>query len=212
MEQKGPLHLAESFYTNKVSAHLLPLLGKTNITPNMVTGMNAILMPFTLYYAYKKEFIIVAIMMQVYEFLDNLDGNLARYKKLSSKFGAKLDQICDFIFYNCIFIFLGINLIQWYIIFLLVLLINLYGFIATYYIVPRLRKLKIIKRRGLKKYFMDKGIILGIDVGTMDVIVTIFLLLGLVRELYFLLISLFVLDIIYRILELKYNEKLIKNN
>ncbi len=59
---------------------------------------------------------------------------------------------------------------------------------------------------------MDKGIILGIDVGTMDVIVTIFLLLGLVRELYFLLISLFVLDIIYRILELKYNEKLIKNN
>jgi hypothetical protein len=39
----------------------------------------------------------------------------------------------------------------------------LYGIIATYYIVPRLRKLKVINRTGIKKYFMDRGYIIGMD-------------------------------------------------
>lgn len=202
------MHIAEYFYTKKIVEPILPYISKTFITPNMVTITNIILSFVMFYLAYNKYYVTVALLIQVYLFLDILDGNLARYKNMKSKLGANLDNINDSIFYNGIFIALGINSVGWYYILAVVTLISAYRIIPTYYIVPRLRKLKVVERKGIKKYFMDRGYIIGMDLGTLDIISSIMLLFGLVKYLYIILIFGYVFDIIYRIIELKRNEKL----
>lgn len=99
MEQKQykrkdkSMHVAEYFYTVKVVNPLLPVITKTFITPNMVTLCNSFLAMFIFYFSYLQKFCLVALLIQVYLFLDILDGNLARYKNMKSALGAKLDSI-----------------------------------------------------------------------------------------------------------------------
>lgn len=205
------MHIAEYFYTVKIVNPILPILSKTFLTPNMVTIFNSFFALFVFYLAYHDKFFAVAICMQVYLFFDILDGNLARYKNMKSKLGARLDSINDKIFYTLIFVFIGFKNVSIYLIVLVALLINLYGIIATYYIGPRLRELNIIKRKGLKKFFMDKGFIIGMDLGTIDILTSIFLLFNRIKLLYIVLTMGLLLDIILRVLELKYNENLIGN-
>ena len=206
------MHIAESFYTYHVVEPLLPYIGRTFVTPNMVTSLNIIFSFVMFYLAYREHYILFALGIQFYLFLDILDGNLARYKNMRSKLGATLDTICDNLFYNGMLIAIGINRVSWFYILTSVFLVNVYGWIATYYIVPRLRKLKTINRSGIKKYFMDRGYIIGMDLGTLDIIITLFLLFGHKLKLMFIVISIgYILDIIFRIAELKKNEKIPNN-
>lgn len=206
------MHVAERFYTIKVVEPILPLIGKTFITPNMVTCANILLSFFIFYLAYESHYILCAFGIQLYLFFDILDGNLARYKNMRSKLGANLDILCDNIFYNLIFIALGLNKINILYAVAALILMNLYGIIATHYIVPRLRKLKEIKRSGIKKYFMDRGYIIGMDLGTLDIIMTAFLLLGhALKPMFITIIAGYIIDIFFRILELKKNEKIPQN-
>ena len=204
------MHIAEYFYTTKIVEPLLPIISKTPITPNMVTIFNSFIAMFIFYLAYNQKYIGVAILIQIYLFLDILDGNLARYKNMKSDLGAKLDNINDRVFYTLIFVFIGIGEVLLYLIISMVFLINLYAILATFYIVPRLRQLETIERRGIKKYFMERGFIIGMDLGTVDILTTIFLLLGKIHILYMILIVGFVLDIIMRLTELWWNERLEK--
>lgn len=206
------MHIAEYFYTQKIVEPILPYISKTFITPNMVTIINIILSFIIFYLAYNRYYLIVAVLIQIYLFLDILDGNLARYKNMKTKLGAKLDNINDSVFYNVIFIALGVNSVEWYYIFVVIILISAYRIIPTYYIVPRLRRLKVVERKGIKKYFMDRGYIVGMDLGTLDIISSVMLLFGFIKPLYIILIFGYVFDIIYRIIELKRNEKLPINN
>lgn len=127
---------------------------------------------------------------------------------MKSALGAKLDSINDKTFYTLVYFFIGYKAVPLFLILGVALLINLYGIIATYYIVPRLRKLNKIERHGLKKYFMDRGFIIGMDLGTIDILTTVFLLLNLIQPLYIVLVVGLIFDIVYRLRELKYNEKL----
>lgn len=204
------MHIAEYFYTTKIVEPLLPIISKTPITPNMVTIFNSFIAMFIFYLAYNQKYIGVAILIQIYLFLDILDGNLARYKNMKSDLGAKLDNINDRVFYTLIFVFIGIGEVSLYLIISVVFLINLYAILATFYIVPRLRQLETVERRGLKKYFMNRGFIIGMDLGTVDILTTIFLLLDKINILYIILIVGFVLDIIMRLTELWWNERLEK--
>lgn len=205
------MHVAEYFYTVKVVEPLLPALSKTFLTPNMVTIFNSFLAMLIFYLSYLQKYTIVALLIQLYLFLDILDGNLARYKNMKSDFGAKLDSINDRVFYTLVFVFIGAKSVPVYLILGVIFLNNLYGIIATYYIVPRLRKLDAIERRGLKKYFMDRGLIIGMDLGTIDILTTIFLLINVIKPLYIVLILGLLSDIAFRLVELKYNERLKRN-
>lgn len=202
------MHVAERFYTCKLVEPILPIISKTFITPNMVTIANIILSIILFYCAYNSYYIFCAIGIQIYLFFDVLDGNLARYKNMKSKLGAKLDYWCDTFFYNLIFVFLGINRISCILIICVLVLVNLYGLIATYYIVPRLRKLKVINRARIKKYFMDRGYIIGMDLGTLDIIMSICLLFSAVNIMFLIIIFGYIFDIAFRLIELKKNEKL----
>lgn len=208
--EKKVMHLAEAFYTNIVVEPILPLIGKTSITPNFITISNILLSFIIYYFAFKGNLTLVAILIQVYLFLDILDGNLARYKNMKSEIGAKLDFWSDRFFYNLIFISIGYNRVNIYLLILIILCVNLYAIIPTHYIVPRLRKLKEIKRFGIKKTIMEKGFIIGMDLGTVDLLLTFFLLTRLISiELLFLVIIIgYIFDLFYRIIELKINESL----
>lgn len=202
------MHIAEYFYTVKIVEPMLPFLSKTFLTPNMVTLFNSFFALFVFYMAYTDSFFVVAICIQIYLFFDILDGNLARYKNMKSKLGARLDSINDKVFYTFIFVFIGMNNVPIYLIVLVAILINFYGIIATYYIVPRLKKLNTIKRRGLKKTFMERGFIIGMDLGTIDILTSLFLIFKEIRLLYLVLIIGLSLDLIFRLIELRYNMKL----
>ena len=205
------MHIAEYFYTVKIVEPILPILSKTFVTPNMVTIFNSFFSFLIFYLAYQKEFFIVAICIQLYLFLDILDGNLARRKNMKTKLGARLDTINDRVFYTLIFVFIGYKIVDAYMIALVIILINLYAIVATFYIVPRLRKLNVIKRRGIKKFFMDRGFIIGMDLGTIDIMTSILLIFKEIRLLYFLLIIGLILDIALRLVELKFNQGLKEN-
>lgn len=202
------MHLAEAFYTNLVVEPLLPLISKTSITPNSITIFNMFLGLFTCYLALKGRLVVAGIFVQVYLFLDILDGNLARYKDMRSKLGGTLDAVGDKIFYNLIFLSIGLGRIDTGLVILVVILVNLYAIIPTYYIVPRLKKLSHIKRHGLKRIMMEKGFIIGMDLGTVDILLTVFLVIGKIHLLFIILSIGYIFDLIYRIVELKYNEHL----
>lgn len=201
------MHIAEHIHTVYLVQPLLPIISKTFITPNMITIGNILYSILLYYWAYHNHFLLVAIGIQLYLFLDILDGNLARYAQLQSKLGAWLDNTYDRIFYTLFFIFLGIHNVDYILIFILVIFINLYGWIATYYIVPRLKKLSEIKRRPLKKWFMERGFIVGMDVGTLLILTTLFLLFEQVHLLFIVLIIGIMLDIFARLTELWQNMK-----
>ncbi|MFR1380462.1 MAG: CDP-alcohol phosphatidyltransferase family protein [Clostridium neonatale] len=206
--EKKIMHLAEAFYTNIIVEPILPLIGKTPITPNFITISN-IFLSFIIYYcAFKGNLTLVGILIQVYLFLDILDGNLARYKNMKSKIGAKLDFWSDRFFYNLIFISIGYSRVSIYLLLTIIVCVNLYAIIPRYYIVPRLRKLKEIKRFGLKKIIMENGFIIGMDLGTVDFLLTFFLIIRLIsiKTLFAAIIIGYVFDIGYRIIELKRNE------
>lgn len=65
--QDRTYYLIEGFYTKKIVDPLLPHISKTFITPNMVTALNSVIGIFAFWLAYENEYVLVAILMQVYE-------------------------------------------------------------------------------------------------------------------------------------------------
>lgn len=200
----------ERVYT-EIIIKMLPFLKNTFITPNIVTFINMIvIIPLLCITAWNEKYITVAILIQVYLFLDILDGNLARYKNLCSTFGKKLDKVSDISYYTIFYAVLGYKVglgIPMTILFICVF--HLYGIVATFYIVPRLRKLKNFQRWGLKKTLFDKGFIFGMDNGMQNVLMTIFLFTPYKMLPFYISMVLYLIDICYRIIELKRNEKIV---
>ncbi|MGB4492991.1 MAG: CDP-alcohol phosphatidyltransferase family protein, partial [Halanaerobiales bacterium] len=161
--KRDHFYLMEGIYTRLI-VKLLPYVGKSFLTPNMITSINIINTVVVFLSMWSGKYILAAILVQLYLFLDILDGNLARYQKKSTRIGAILDQISDRLFYNGVIIVLGLKIeinILWILAYLLIH--NLYGIIATFYIVPHIRKMNSFRRDRVKQYLMDKGIILGMD-------------------------------------------------
>lgn len=190
-----------------ISVPIVKSLAKTKITPNMVTITNFILAAINSYLLFNNKLSIVsAFLMFMYYFLDVVDGNLARCTGKTSKLGATLDKVGDDLFYNIFLITLGINRVPLYILFIVLFLHNIYGIAATYYIVPNIKKIKDFKRAGLKKYFMDKGIILGMDISLLNVLIIVTILSRQYTAMYVIIMILYIADILYRVIELWVNQ------
>jgi phosphatidylglycerophosphate synthase len=195
----------EGIYTRLI-VKLLPYVGKSFLTPNMITSINIINTVVVFLSMWSGKYILAAILVQLYLFLDILDGNLARYQKKSTRIGAILDQISDRLFYNGVIIVLGLKIeinILWILAYLLIH--NLYGIIATFYIVPHIRKMNSFRRDRVKQYLMDKGIILGMDLSTQDLITSLLILTPYKEWIIYLSTSLYGIDLIYRLIELNRN-------
>ena len=95
--KRDHFYLMEGIYTRLI-VKLLPYVGKSFLTPNMITSINIINTVVVFLSMWSGKYILAAILVQLYLFLDILDGNLARYQKKSTRIGAILDQISDRLF------------------------------------------------------------------------------------------------------------------
>lgn len=192
---------------------LLKPIAKTNITPNQITlfGLFLVLVSFVcMYFDYA---ILGGICFLIYSILDHLDGTLARYKNLSSKLGAKLDDICDHIAFNGVFIvaYFTHNM-PLYLVICYIIILNFYRTYTASYIHPHLKKLKQIKRFGLKKFFLDRGWILGIDASLLGILLSIAIFTSYYEIIAYILCGIYIFDLIYRSIELWINEYLDRKN
>ncbi|MFY9393989.1 MAG: CDP-alcohol phosphatidyltransferase family protein, partial [Halanaerobiales bacterium] len=120
--KRDHFYLMEGIYTRLI-VKLLPYVGKSFLTPNMITSINIINTVVVFLSMWSGKYILAAILVQLYLFLDILDGNLARYQKKSTRIGAILDQISDRLFYNGVIIVLGLKIeinILWILAYLLI--------------------------------------------------------------------------------------------
>lgn len=76
---------------------ILPFLKQTNHTPNILTTYSFILGLLSLYYLYKRNIYIFAILYFFSFVFDCLDGHMARIYKMYSEFGDFYDHFTDFI-------------------------------------------------------------------------------------------------------------------
>jgi len=63
--------------------------------PNQWTLTSIIFAFLSSYFLIKQNFVLTILFFLIAGFLDLIDGAVARYKNISTKFGAYLDTICD---------------------------------------------------------------------------------------------------------------------
>lgn len=185
---------------------LIMFLVHTPITPNIITLFNLIIIfPVVCFWAVEKNFYMLALFVQVYMFFDILDGNLARNKNMKSELGRKLDIISDTLFYTIGYFFIGISIdIPVILVIVAILVQQIYGMVATYYIVPQIRRLQSFKHTRLKSYFCKKGILFGMDASLETLITSVLLLLPIRGYIFIVCPVLWLVDLIYRLYELKW--------
>lgn len=123
-DQKKPDGIFGSFMTRPVSPIAAYFFYRINFTPNMVTFLSFLfcLSSCLSLFLLKKThsfFIMAAIIWWIGAILDAADGDLARYKKISSKFGAwfdsYLDRLKEFIIFGTLgfLAYKGYGISQW---------------------------------------------------------------------------------------------------
>ena len=198
-------YFLEKFYTDLV-VWTLPGFASLRATPNQVTIANLLNGILIFWLIAHRHFVPAAVLIQLYLFLDILDGNLARYREMSTKLGAVLDQIGDRFFYNGVAIVVGLasgNHWGWIAFFLLAH--NLHALAATFYIVPAIRKMPSFRRFGPKQWLMDRGFILGMDLSTQDLLMTALIATPWRAAIVPVCATLYFADLLFRLAELHRN-------
>lgn len=184
---------------------LIRFLVHTPVTPNMVTLFNLlIILPAVCIISFNQSYVLLACFVQLYMFLDIVDGNLARNKNMKSELGRKLDIIADTVFYTLGFGIIGIGVeapLEW--ILFAILVQQIYGFTATYYIVPQISRADEYKHTRLKQFFMKKDILFGMDASLECLMISVFLLTPFRKMMFVVCPFFWILDLCYRMYELK---------
>lgn len=178
----------------------------TPITPNMVTIVNLfIVVPLIIFASHNRMYYLIAFLVQLYMFLDVVDGNLARNKDMKSELGRRLDIFSDTFFYIVGFFFIGKSMdLPLCKIIIFIVIQQLYGNIATYYIVPKINKLYKFEHTHLKNYFLKYNILFGMDASLETLITSVLLLVPIRKHIFVLCPILWIVDLIYRLYELNW--------
>jgi phosphatidylglycerophosphate synthase len=103
------------YVTHKISIRIVKLLLHSSITPNQITlfsivvGLISSIMFVTAIPIY---FFMGALILELYYIIDAVDGQLARYKKLSSMTGGYFDYVSNYIVHPCVFFCIGLGLVR----------------------------------------------------------------------------------------------------
>ena len=163
-------------YHTLLAVRTLPAFARLGVTPNQVTVANLLNGLAIMALVLRGQWLPAAALVQLYLFLDILDGNLARYRDMSSRLGAILDNFGDRFFYNGVAVAVGWavgNSWAWILFFLLAH--NLHAAAATFVIVPAIRKNPAFRRFAFKQALMDRGHIFGMDLSSQDLIMSVLL-------------------------------------
>ncbi|MFW9942043.1 MAG: CDP-alcohol phosphatidyltransferase family protein, partial [Candidatus Thorarchaeota archaeon] len=96
-----------------ISKYITWILVKTPITANFVTISGCIIgLLGLLFIGFGNSLLIIVgfILLYLYYLSDEIDGEVARYKKQVSLKGIYNDQVCHFIFLGCFFTSFGFNI------------------------------------------------------------------------------------------------------
>ena len=109
--KNGPI---TALFTRRISIIVTYMLRNTKVTPNMVTISSLIVflagMPFFLYGYNNYTFLVIGVVITQFAYvLDCSDGELARYKKMTSPLGAWLDSVFDRIKEAAVFLTMTLN-------------------------------------------------------------------------------------------------------
>lgn len=104
------------------------------LTPNQYTALTIVFAFFAFLFLIKSRIIISLILFIFASFLDFVDGAVARYKRLSTKFGAYFDTIADrFVEFFLLFGILFLNLPQVFLENYIWIFLILFGSLMTTY-------------------------------------------------------------------------------
>lgn len=95
-----------------LSAHATPLLARTPVTPNQVTGfsiLTGLIAVWAIAQPGQGWALTAGILLVVSYVLDNCDGEIAALKDMRSAFGAKLDTFGDWLVHAAFFVALGVG-------------------------------------------------------------------------------------------------------
>ena len=194
-------------YHTLLAVRTLPAFARLGVTPNQVTVANLLNGLAIMALVLRGQWLPAAALVQLYLFLDVLAGNLARYRDMSSRLGAVLDNFGDRFFYNGVAVAVGWavgNSWAWILFFLLAH--NLHAAAATFVVVPAIRKNPGFRRFPFKQALMDRGLIFGMDLSSQDLIAT--LLLPTPWRIYVVpaCAGLYFADTLFRLAELALNQ------
>lgn len=189
------------------STRITYLFARIGIAPNFVTYIGTIFSVACIWFFYHEQYAASFLSYAIRLILDYTDGSLARYTKTFSNFGAKLDLICDYIFYVPFWIVVCFKLEILTFILQLLLAASIYVIVIDYFVEPRLKTLS--RRASLKQFFINKGIILGFSpFGILELWSIVFFAINIPTEYYTILPLLVSADLLYRVYEIiKYGEK-----
>lgn len=81
--------------TDKILAKtVLPLIPR-GITPNMVTALRFICVPFVAYFLWTEDYTVALPVFLFSAFLDAIDGSLARTRNMITEWGKTFDPLAD---------------------------------------------------------------------------------------------------------------------
>ncbi|WP_372629553.1 CDP-alcohol phosphatidyltransferase family protein [Cohnella sp.] len=194
------------YVVNRYYAHLIdPFFTKwaydLKLSPNTVTIFNGLIGVIAGVFFLLEFWIAGALLLQIHHFLDGADGNLARLTNRCTPFGAKLDQISDQIVRLVIFLSLAISVeVPLWAKIALPLTIFLDVWIVHSFVLPFARKQTLVRSKW-KQWFLNKGIIPGVDIFTIFFVISISSFFGwLTYAIYFIILSKN-LDWMYRVWE-----------
>ena len=103
------------YVTHKISIRIVKLLLHSSITPNQITLLSivvGIISSIMFITAIPIYFFMGALILELYYIIDAVDGQLARYKKLSSMTGGYFDYVSNYIVHPCVFFCIGLGLVR----------------------------------------------------------------------------------------------------
>jgi CDP-L-myo-inositol myo-inositolphosphotransferase len=101
------------FLNRPVSSRVTRLLVRLPVHPNALTIATFILPLMACVFLIRGDYVSIVVgasIFQAFSILDGCDGELARAKKLESKFGERLDYFCDFMASLLYVLALGVGL------------------------------------------------------------------------------------------------------
>lgn len=194
-------YLSVRLLVHPMAARTVFWSNRWNWHPNHLSLACAFFSLVCFYYFFNGHYVTAFVFFYIRTFLDYADGALARYAKKFSTFGKWLDRIIDEIFYLGLWLLIaykaGFTGVGGY--FLASALA--YRYAADYFVEPRLPLLQ--RRATIKKFFLDRGIILGCGVFTVLEFWTLLVFALGVPHIYIAIpVALCNLDLIYRVYEI----------
>lgn len=112
IERRSAEHWAGRLYMRAISAHVTRQLVTTRITPNTLTvGMIIVGLVAAVFVGLPSLWtaVVAAVLVQVYLLLDCVDGEVARWKRITSAAGVYLDRLGHHVVEGAIVLALGVR-------------------------------------------------------------------------------------------------------